>query len=85
MVVVSTRRYLEVVDTLVIVVPVTRTDRGWPNHPHLLGIDGLDRSFAMTEQLRTLSRQRLGDVLGVVSGDCLAEIRMWLGEFVGQE
>ncbi len=81
-VVVATQAYLDVVDTLAIVVPVTRTDRGWPNHPVLTGVEGLEQCFAMTEQPRTLSRERLGPVIGVVSPECLQEIRLWLGEFI---
>lgn len=37
----------------------------------------------MTEQPRTLARERLGPVIGVVSPECLRQIRLWLGEFVG--
>lgn len=85
MMVVSTRRYLEVVETLVVVVPLTSTDRGWPNHSALRGIDGLGISFAMTEQPRTLSRSRLRGVIGVATPECLEEVRMWLTEFVCAE
>lgn len=81
-VIVSTQAYLDVVDTLAIVVPLTRTDRGWPNHPALTGIEGLDPCFAMTEQPRTLSRERLGPGIGVVSPECLQEMRLWLSEFI---
>ncbi|MBM7502980.1 hypothetical protein JOD46_000437 [Agromyces aurantiacus] len=36
----------------------------------------------MTEQPRTLSRDRLTKVSGQVSSDCLAAVRMWLGDFL---
>lgn len=83
--VVSTRRYLDVVETLAVVVPLTSTARGWPNHVHVQGVDGLDVCFAMTEQPRTLSRARLRGVIGVATPECLEEIRMWLTEFVCAE
>ncbi len=84
-VVISTRRYLEVIDTLAVVVPLTSTDRGWPNHVLIDGVEGLRASFAMTEQPRTLSRARLRGVIGTASPQSLNEIRGWLDEFVCSE
>ncbi len=84
-VVVSTRRYLEVIDTLAVVVPMTTTDRGWPNHVLIDGVEGLRPSFAMTEQPRTLSRTRLLGVIGAASPESLDEVRAWLDEFVCSE
>lgn len=78
--VVASRGFLEVVDALAIVVPVTSVDRGWPNH---VALDGLGRpSFAMTEQVRALSRSRLPGALGMASPQELAEVRRWLGDFL---
>ena len=80
--VVASAGYLEAVDTLAIVLPITTTDRGWPNHVRVVGAVGLDRpSWVMTEQPRTLSRSRLTGVAGNVSDTCLAEVRVWLGDF----
>jgi mRNA interferase MazF len=81
-VVVSSAGYLDVVTTLLIVVPVSRNDRGWPNHVRLTGIAGISDSFALTEQPRTISRERLGEQIGRVDDGCLSEIKCWLGDFL---
>lgn len=81
-VVVSAREYLQTVDTLAILVPITAVNRGWPNHVPILG-GGLDReSWAMTEQVRTVSRRRIVGVSGRVDGRTLLDIRMWLADFL---
>ena len=36
----------------------------------------------MTEQPRTLSRERLTGGAGSVSAGCLASVRTWLGDFL---
>jgi len=81
-VVVSSDGYIDVVTTLAIVVPVSHTDRGWPNHVLLTGCTDLPASFAITEQPRTISRDRLGEVIGHIDARCLAEIKQWLGDFL---
>lgn len=82
--VVASEAYLDVVDTLVIVVPVTSTDRGWPNHVPLAGPHGLTRpSRAMTEQPRTLDRARVVDVSGAVDPATMQAVDQWLGDFLG--
>lgn len=82
-VVVSSDLYLDVVDTLAIVVPVTSRDRGWPNHIELAGPTGLDRaSWAMTEQPLTLSRDRFTGVAGHVDAGCIERIRVYLRDFL---
>ncbi|NBQ42387.1 MAG: PTS glucose transporter subunit IIBC, partial [Mycobacteriaceae bacterium] len=56
----------EIIDSLCIVVPVSGTDRGWPNHVRLRGsIDSIE-GYAMTEQPRALSRERLAEPVGTV-------------------
>jgi mRNA interferase MazF len=75
--------YLDAVTTLVIVLPITTTSRGWPNHIRVDGPSGLERpSWIMTEQPRTLSRDRITRVSGQVSPECLASVRSWLGDFL---
>lgn len=82
-VVVSSRDHLAVVDKLVVVLPCTRTDRKWPNHIELVGRTGLsERTFAMTEQPRTVSRVRVTEVSGNVSPDCFAQITTWLDDWL---
>lgn len=82
-VVVSGSGYLEAITTLAWCVPVTTVDRGWPNHVLLGGRTGLDRSsWGMTEQLRTLSRDRLSHVAGTVDDETFRAIRTWLADFL---
>lgn len=80
--VVSSRAYNDTVDTLLITVPISSVDRGWPNHIRITGIPGLRASYAMTEQPRAISRERVGDSLGIADLDCLDEVKRWLGDFV---
>ena len=81
--IVASSGYLDAVTTLVIALPITTTDRGWPNHIRVNGQSGLDRpSWVMTEQPRTLSRERLTGVAGEVSHDCFTAVRTWLGDFL---
>jgi mRNA interferase MazF len=84
-VVVASALYLDVADTLAIVVPVTTRDRGWPNHIRLAGPTGLDQpSWALTEQPRTISRTRLdAAAAGNIDDACLDEIRLYLRDFLG--
>lgn len=81
-VVVSSEGYIDVVTALLIVVPVSRSDRGWPNHVSLSGVPSLTGGFAMTEQPRTISRERLGEPIGQVDEDCLRAIKTWLADFL---
>lgn len=82
-VVVASAAYLEVVTTLVLVVPVTTVDRDWPNHVRLTGSMRLPKpSWAMTEQIRTIARDRISAASGRVADDCLQRIDIWLGDFL---
>lgn len=81
--VVASAGYLDAVTTLVIVLPLTTTDRGWPNHVLADGPTGLDRpSWVMTEQPRTLARDRLTLPCGHVSSSCLDAVRRWICDFL---
>lgn len=78
-VVVSSALYLDLVDSLAYVLPVSTTDHGWPNH---IRVSALERpSWALTEQIRTISRSRLHGTLGVVTDEELDSIRAWLERF----
>ncbi|WP_281245297.1 type II toxin-antitoxin system PemK/MazF family toxin [Paramicrobacterium humi] len=69
--------------TLFIAVPVTTVNRGWPNHVLLKGELGPDRaSWAMTEQPRTLNRDRVTAAAGFVTPECLDSVTMWLSDFL---
>ena len=81
--VIASAGYLDAVTTLAVVLPITTTDRGWPNHVRVDGASGLDRpSWIMTEQPRTLTRDRFTGVAGSVSPECLRAVRTWLGDFL---
>lgn len=81
--VVSSVGYLDAVTTLVIALPITTVDRGWPNHVRVTGPSGLERpSWVMTEQPRTFSRDRITGAGGRVSSECLDAVRLWLGDFL---
>jgi mRNA interferase MazF len=82
--VVASRGYLATVTTLVVVLPVTAVGRGWPNHVLLRGSHGLGRpSWAMTEQVTTISRDRLDGMAGVVDDATLGEVDTYLRDFLG--
>lgn len=82
-VIVCSNAYLASVPDLVMVVPVTTRDRGWPHHVRLGG-DHLElerASFAMTEQPRTISRARISRRAGAVGQAHMAHIDQWLRDF----
>lgn len=81
--VIASTGYLDAVTTLVIVLPISTADRGWPNHIAIDGPSGLDRpSWIMSEQPRTLSRDRITGIAGQVSQECLGAVRLWLSDFL---
>lgn len=83
--VIASDLYLEQADRLAIVVPATTKERGWPNHVRLQGPDLIfgEPTFAMTEQPRTVTRERLFDVMGVVGAATMREVDGWLRDFLG--
>lgn len=82
-VVISNRAFHALATTLVMVVPVTTTDRRWLNHVELPQSAGLGRvSFAMTEQVRTISRERLLRRVGSVSSTELKRMRELVAAFI---
>lgn len=79
--VVSNGRYHELVAALAIVVPLTTRDRGWENHVEVdAGL--VRRSWAMTEQVRTVDRSRLGGYIATVDDETLDAVRVWLVDFL---
>lgn len=82
-VVVSSADHLILSDDLVTIVAATGVDRGWPNHVPLQGPTELKRpSFAITEQTKTISRDRVVRTAGEVDDTCLAEILQWLDDWL---
>ena len=78
--------YLEQADTLAIILPATTIERGWPNHVRLRGpaFTPTRPTFAMTEQPRTVTRQRLHDVIGAVDRETMDEVDQWLRVFLSR-
>lgn len=82
--VVASDLYLQQADSLAIIVPATTVDRAWPNHVRLRGA-GLDLeppTFAMTEQPRVITRERVVGVAGVVDAATMREVDVWLRDFL---
>lgn len=74
--------YLQTVGTLALVVPITTVDRGWPNHVEVFGTELEQRSWAMSEQIRTISRVRVVGRAGRADDATLAAVRSWLADFL---
>lgn len=82
-VVISSADFSKVIDRLVIVVPCTRVDRGWRNHIQLSGQTGLTSpTFAMTEQPRTVSVERVIRVTGRIDQPSMNAITRWVHTWV---
>ncbi len=75
---------LEQAGTLAIILPATTIDRGWPNHILLHGPrPALSKpTFVMTEQPRTVTRDRLVGELGAVDAATIREVDGWLRDFL---
>lgn len=81
--VIASTGYLDAVTSLVIILPISTIDRGWPNHIAVDGPSGLDRpSWIMSEQPRTLSRDRITGIAGHVSQQCFNATQVWLEDFL---
>jgi mRNA interferase MazF len=74
--------YLQTVDTLALVVPITTADRGWPNDTEVVGAELEQRSWAMSEQIRTISRERVAGRAGRANDATLTAVRRWLADFL---
>ena len=82
--VIASDLYLEQADSLAIIVPATTTDRGWPNHVPLTGSKLMltQPTYAMTEQPRVVTRERLFDVAGIVDAATMHAVDGWLRDFL---
>jgi len=74
--------YLATVDTLAIVVPITTVDRQWPNHIPVVGAELATASWAMSEQVRTISRDRIVGHVGRADEVTVASVRGWISDFL---
>ena len=82
-IVIASADLLEAADSMAIVIPCTTTDRGWSNHVELTGPTGLSMpTFAVTEQPRAVSRERMARPIGSVDDACLTEVMRWVGAWL---
>lgn len=79
--VVANSAYLDLVAELAVVVPLTTQDRGWENHVEV-GAKLPRRSWAMTEQVRTVDRRRLGGLIAGADDETMDAVRVWLVDFL---
>jgi mRNA interferase MazF len=83
-VIVSGNWFHRAADEMVWSVPVTRTDKGFHTHVELTGAQGglSSRSFAMCEQIRAISHERLKRKRGSVESSTLEVIRAVIRELL---
>jgi mRNA interferase MazF len=82
-VVISSESFHSVMTSTALVVPCTRTDRGWRNHVELAGPTGLSvRTFAITEQPRVVDLGRVLRLTGSVNQYTLDRITLWVREWI---
>ena len=81
--VISSDDYLGLVEDLVIVLPITAVDRGWPNHVPVSPAAGLpEPSWVVTEQPRTVSRTRITRVGQMIDAEAFGHVQRWLDVFL---
>ncbi|EPR75698.1 transcriptional modulator of MazE/toxin, MazF [Leifsonia rubra CMS 76R] len=82
--VIASDLYLQQADTLAIIVPATTSDRAWPNHVPMRGPNLVlkQTTYAMTEQPRVITRERLHEVAGTVDAATMREVDVWLRDFL---
>ncbi len=81
--VISSSDYADIVNSLSIVLPCTTRDRDWPNHILLKGNLEIDRpTYAMTEQVKMISRERFLRPVGLVDTLTLREATAWVNRWL---
>jgi len=82
--VISNNRFNQTPHTLCILVPLTRTNRGIPSHVAIYPPEGglRDVSFALCEQVKSLSVSRLQRRLGTVNEATAERIQEMVGMFI---
>jgi mRNA interferase MazF len=83
--VVSDNRLNQSLAGLVIVLPITGTDRGVPAHVVIAPNEGglTKPSVILTDQVRTISHQRLGRRIGSVSAATMSQVEACLRRILG--
>ncbi|WP_422934596.1 type II toxin-antitoxin system PemK/MazF family toxin [Sinomonas sp. P47F7] len=82
--VVSGNDYNASIPRVIIVLPVTTRDRGLPHHILLEGpaLNLKQASFAMTEQPRTIDRERITGTAGAADEVTMSRVDVWLRDFL---
>ena len=83
--VVSDDRFNQSPAGLVVVTPITGTDRGIPAHVRVASKEGglMKEGLVMADQIRTISQQRLGRRMGAVSPATMAQVEHCLRLVLG--
>ncbi len=83
LIVISSQNFNELVSEMVLIVPCTSVNRNWPNHVRITGNFSLKSdSYAMTEQLQSISRQRLLREIGEVDKRTEGKISVWINRWL---
>lgn len=81
--IISNSKYQEIVDSMIVLLPCTTRRRGWPNHVPIQGTLALGRNtFAMTEQLRSVARERLIRKVGQADETTMTEVGIWINRWL---
>jgi mRNA interferase MazF len=81
--IISSSTYEEIVDSMTVLLPCTTRNRVWPNHVPVRGSSTLGReTFAMTEQPRSVSRQRFIRMIGQADEATMTEVATWIGRWL---
>lgn len=81
MLIVSSDEAIAAIPSVVTAIPLTTRERGWATHVRIVGGDtGLQEpSWALCEQVRTISVQRIAGRIGAASDGVMAAVRRVLG------
>jgi len=81
--VISNADYLDLITELIVVIPCTSKDRGWLNHVEVTGeINFHKPTFAIVEQLKSVSRDRLLRRIGQADDSTMTEVGNWVNRFM---
>jgi mRNA interferase MazF len=82
--VVSNDRFNDVPNELVVIAPLTRTDRGVPLHVAIAAPEGglMADSVVMTDQVRAVSLERFRQRRGDVRPETLVVVQRMIGEII---
>lgn len=81
--VISSSDFSEAIASMAIIVPCTTRNRGWLSHVPVSGPTGLSRpTYAVTEQPRTISTERIHRVLGRADNATMTSVTAWVRTWV---